>query len=169
MARYELRPSRAEDAAAMAATVHECMETYRSFVGPGWSGPSLSEWEAQLRSVLARDDCWCLVAEVPGAELAGHVGFVPAARSRRPVADPFLAHFWQLFVRPAHWGTGVAGDLHARATEEAGRRGFTAMRLFTPADQARARRFYEREGWMAGETLAGEALGLDVVEYRLGL
>ena len=161
--------ARADDVAAMAATVHECMETYRSFAGPGWSGPSRSEWEAQLRVAMARDGAWCLVAEVPGSELAGHVGFLPATHSRRPVADPHLAHFWQLFVRPAHWGSGVAGDLHARAVEEARGRGFTAMRLFTPAGQARARRFYEREGWVAGETLDGDALGLDVVEYRLAL
>jgi hypothetical protein len=57
--------------------------------------------------------------------------------------------------------------LHARALDEAAHRGFTAMRLFTPAGQARARRFYEREGWkVAGEPFDDSEFGLALVEYR---
>jgi hypothetical protein len=41
------------------------------------------------------------------------------------------------------------------------------MRLFTPAEQQRARRFYEREGWSAvTEAYLEEPLGLEIVEYR---
>jgi hypothetical protein len=41
------------------------------------------------------------------------------------------------------------------------------MRLFTPADQARARRFYEREGWtLRAEPYFEAALGLDLVLSR---
>jgi hypothetical protein len=59
---------------------------------------------------------------------------------------------------------GDAGADEARA------RAFTAMRLFTPAGQARARRFYEREGWSAvGGAFLVPALGLEVVEYRYAL
>jgi hypothetical protein len=55
---------------------------------------------------------------------------------------------------------GTAGDAAIA-------RGFTAMRLFTPADQARARRFYEREGWtVAGAPFTHEDLHLSMVEYR---
>ena len=44
------------------------------------------------------------------------------------------------------------------------------MRLFTPAGQARARRFYEREGWVqAGAEFHEPALGLALVEYRYAL
>jgi len=44
------------------------------------------------------------------------------------------------------------------------------MRLFTPAGQRRARRFYEREGWTLVEAPRFEdAFGLDVAEYRLNL
>ena len=46
-------------------------------------------------------------------------------------------------------------------------RGFAALRLFTPAAQARARAFYEREGWtVAGAPFAHDTMGIDMVEYR---
>ena len=41
------------------------------------------------------------------------------------------------------------------------------IRLFTPYGAARARAFYEREGWEpAGRAFAEPLLGLDLVEYR---
>ena len=79
------------------------------------------------------------------------MGFLPADRlSFARIDDPGLVHFRQLFVTRGHWGTGLARRLHAAAIDEARARGFTAMRLFTPGGQERARRFYEREGWCAG-------------------
>jgi ribosomal protein S18 acetylase RimI-like enzyme len=86
--------------------------------------------------------------------------------SRAPTGDPGVAHLWQLFVRPAYHGGGVATALLRRGLEETAARGFTRIRLFTPADQARARRFYEREGFSApAEPVDDQALGLAVVEY----
>jgi hypothetical protein len=44
------------------------------------------------------------------------------------------------------------------------------MRLGTPAEHHRARRFYEREGWTTdGEVIAETPLGLPLVEYFLDL
>jgi hypothetical protein len=44
------------------------------------------------------------------------------------------------------------------------------MRLFTPSGQARARRFYEREGWtLADGPYDDDHVGLPVVEYRRAL
>jgi GNAT superfamily N-acetyltransferase len=78
-----------------------------------------------------------------------------------------MAHFWMLFVRSPWWGSGLARHLHRAACDTAADRGFTAMRLFTPAGQSRARRFYERERWRAdGEPYVDEELGLTIVEYR---
>ena len=46
-------------------------------------------------------------------------------------------------------------------------RGFSQMRLFTPVAQARARRFYEREGWApAGDEFHAPGPDLVIVEYR---
>ena len=46
----------------------------------------------------------------------------------------------------------MAVTLHGHAVEEAMRRGYASMRLYTPERQARARRFYEREGWTVAST-----------------
>jgi hypothetical protein len=54
--------------------------------------------------------------------------------------------------------------------EEAAREGYETIRLYTPHGAARARAFYEREGWaLAPPAFAEPLLGLDLVEYRRGL
>jgi GNAT superfamily N-acetyltransferase len=148
-----------EDADAIAALVEEGFEGYRSFLGPEWPLPRLGAEE--LRPVLARPSTWSIVAEEDGA-LCGTITLVPGEESRTP--EPGIAHVSELFVRPAHQGTGLATDLLARAVRAAAPR---PMRLFTPAGHARARRFYEREGWRrTSEPFASEGLGMDLVEYR---
>lgn len=74
-----------------------------------------------------------------------------------------LIHLRHLFVYEPWWGTGVAPQLHARAVEAmAGR----PARLFTPAPHARARRFYEREGWTLRAVSDNEHFGMPMAEYR---
>jgi GNAT superfamily N-acetyltransferase len=106
----------------------------------------------------------CVLAEV-GGEHAGQVAFSPARD------EPGVAHLWMLFLPTRFWGTGLATTLLARAVEEARAAGrYTAMRLHTPAEQARARRFYEREGWVAANPPFYEPmLGLALVTYRRAL
>jgi ribosomal protein S18 acetylase RimI-like enzyme len=75
-----------------------------------------------------------------------------------------------LFVREPWWGTGLATRLLARAVAEAQARGYGAMRLHTPGEHRRARRFYEREGWTADDPAFYEPmLGLTLVTYRRAL
>jgi GNAT superfamily N-acetyltransferase len=63
-----------------------------------------------------------------------------------------------------------AEELARFAIAAARERGFSAMRLFTPAAHARARRFYEREGWVeAGEEFHAPGPDLVLVEYRYRL
>jgi GNAT superfamily N-acetyltransferase len=56
-----------------------------------------------------------------------------------------------MYVRPAAWGTGLADRLHAAAVEELARRGDSA-RLWVLEGNRRARRFYERHGWVPDGT-----------------
>jgi GNAT superfamily N-acetyltransferase len=166
---WELRPAGLEDADAIARVHLEGFESYRSFAPPGWEPPSAEEEREWLGSHLGHPDVWCLLAE-DSQGAAGHVAFMPAARARRASTDPGLAHLWLLFVRTSLWGSGLASELHTGAVEEAAGRGFTAMRLFTPVGQARARRFYEREGWeVAGDPFDDTEFGMALVEYRRGL
>jgi GNAT superfamily N-acetyltransferase len=164
--RFELRPAVASDAEHLARAVTDAFEGYRSIAPLGWAPPPHSTQLQRVRGLLARDDFWCLVAERRD-EVVGHMGFIPVTAAVRAIADPALAHVVALFVRPDCWGAGVATALHAAGVDAARARGFEAMRLFTPARQARARRFYEREGWaQAGEPFHEPDLGLSLVEYR---
>jgi GNAT superfamily N-acetyltransferase len=160
------RQATKRDAPRLAAVMVEGFETYRPFALPGFQVPTAAEIVGILEARLETPTVWCELAE-QGSEVAGYVSLLPASDSRRPVADPRIAHFWMLFVRAPWWGTGLAGRLHGAACDAAAARGFTAMRLFTPAGQLRARRFYEREGWwLAGGPHDDEELHLAVVEYR---
>ena len=169
MSGYAFRAATPTDADRITAVTMEGFETYRAFAPEGWTPPPAGEERARLLRLLAEDWVWYRVAEHDG-ELVGHVGFLPADHTFAPAGDPRLAHFRQLFVARAHWGSGLATRLHAAAIAEAGARGFTRMRLFTPAPQARARRFYEREGWaLARPPAFDERIGLDIAEYRRAL
>ncbi|MEA2363029.1 MAG: hypothetical protein QOD71_2174 [Thermoleophilaceae bacterium] len=163
---WHLRPATPADAERLAASVNAGFASYRGFAPPDWHPPSLAAELALLKQALRRDDVWCLVGE-SGRELAGHVAIRAAATAPYDSAEPGLAHFWQLFVKPAWQGSGLALALHDEAMREAAERGFTAIRLYAAAGQARARRFYEREGWAAqGPPVDLPGFGLPVVEYR---
>jgi GNAT superfamily N-acetyltransferase len=166
---WTLRPAGPDDAPQVVSVALEGFEGYRSFAPPGWAPPDAGEEVERARERLADPEVWCLLAERDG-EAAGHVAFMPARIHANPSDEPGLAHFWQLFVREPWWGSGLATALHAEAVREAAARGFSAMRLFTPAGQARARRFYEREGWTpAGEPSDAPEFGMSLVEYRLAI
>jgi GNAT superfamily N-acetyltransferase len=161
---FHLRRAVPADAEELGRTALLGFETYRSFAPRGWEPPAS---EAELtRERLALPAVWCAVGE-HDREMAGHVGFVAAALHAFPDEDPELAHLWGLFVRPEHWGTGLAASLHSAALAEASARGYRRFRLFVAAAQGRARRFYEREGWGAvGEPILEPYLGLEIFEYR---
>jgi GNAT superfamily N-acetyltransferase len=165
--RWTLRTASARDAEQIALVLEEGFESYRSFAPAGWEPPAGNYDLAALRKRLAQPDVWCVLAEVDHAA-AGHVSLLPAAKhSRWPSSDAGLVQLWHLFLSTGWWGSGLAAELHAEAVREAGERGYTAMRLFTPVAQGRARRFYEREGWTpAGEPLDAPGFGMPLLELR---
>jgi GNAT superfamily N-acetyltransferase len=170
MARFVYTRASAADAEELAATAAAGLETYRAFAPPEWSPPPEATSVAAARSRLGNSGTWGLLARTEDGASVGHVAFTPARTSMWPGAVDGLAHLWQLFVREPYWGTGAATTLHARTVAEAARQGYTSMRLFTPAGQARARRFYEREGWVVvGPPVADTGFGIPLVEYRRGL
>ena len=148
MSTVAYRAATPDDVEALARLVVEGVADYPSFAPDGWAPPSADHEAERLRELLADQRVWCLVAEAEG-EPVGQVTVLPASISARPTDEPGLAHFANLFVRRDHWGTGVARRLTTAAVDEARERGLRAMRLFVAEGQARARRFYEREGWSA--------------------
>jgi GNAT superfamily N-acetyltransferase len=165
----KLRQASVADAEPIARLVVDGFEVYREFAPPGWDPPPIEDEIALLRELLPEETTWCRLAELDG-RVVGECTFLPAARSRVPDDDPRLAHLRALFVDREHWGTGLATELHGAAVAAARERGFSQMRLYTPARQARARRFYEREGWaQAGEEFHSPGPDLVIVEYRITL
>jgi GNAT superfamily N-acetyltransferase len=161
-----IRRATASDAERLARGVIEGVEDYPSFAPAGWTAPSFEVELEHLRELLADADVYCLIAE-SGSGLVGQITFLPAARAPHPVEDSSLAHVSNLFVRRDYWGVGLASELHRAALDAADARGFTEFRLFVAAGQARARRFYEREGWLpAGEPCDDPIPGLTMIEYR---
>jgi GNAT superfamily N-acetyltransferase len=162
------RQARIEDAPALARTTQLGFQSYRAWAHPGWRPPDHRLEVRGIRERLKRPDAWCLVAVEPDGEPAGHVGFMAAGEREPPYAGiPGRAHLWMLFVRPPWWGTGLAARLHALAAAEAARQGYRTMQLYTPSGQARARAFYEREGWkLDGRPFGEPLLDLELVRYR---
>jgi GNAT superfamily N-acetyltransferase len=164
-----IRRATTADDEPLALGVIEGVEDYPLFAPPGWTAPSFEAELKHVRDALADADVCCLVAE-SASGLVGQITLLPAARAPHAVDDPTLGHISNLFVRRDHWGAGPASALHRAALEAADARGFTALRLFVAAGQARARRFYEREGWLpAGEPFADPIPGLTMIEYRYRL
>jgi GNAT superfamily N-acetyltransferase len=158
---WTVREATAADVEAMMESVAIGFEGYRDFAPPGWRPPDVRNPAelARMRARVADEDTWAEIAEEAGL-VAGHAGFFPQR------ALPGSAHLWQLFLRPPWWGRGLAAELLHRAIAAAIERGFGRMRLYTPRDQARARAFYEREGFAAtGWEGYEEPIGLVLVEY----
>lgn len=152
------RAATVDDAPVIARTVAIGFDGYREFAPPGWEPPPYAVELTTTRERLSRPGT-CALVGFDGDEPAGQVGLL---------ADPAPAtvYLWQLFVRPPYWGTGLADRLHAAFLAEARARGYERGRLRTPAGQARARRFYERTGWVTdGVASHEERIGLDLLSY----
>jgi GNAT superfamily N-acetyltransferase len=155
------RVARPSDAPTMVRTAHLGIETYVAFAPRAWTPTPPPFHTERVTETLRGRHTWALLAEVAG-EPAAHVALFPDWLPGGAVC------LWQLFVRPAWWGSGIASDLHEAFLAEARDRGYRDARLQTPAAHARARRFYERRGWRVSappETW----MGLPVIEYRLRL
>jgi GNAT superfamily N-acetyltransferase len=161
----------------LAAIVQAGFDSYREFAPGEWRPPDVAADRDRRAEVFADPTTWVLIAFSQGVPV-GHVAFIPArmppngeprAGWRAWAAIPGLAHLWQLFVLPDWWGSGVAPLLHDAAIAEMRAEGYSDARLFTPSLQTRARRFYERRGWLAqGETWS-EEFALAMTEYHLSL
>jgi GNAT superfamily N-acetyltransferase len=98
-------------------------------------------WRARLAG--GRGDSVVLV----GATGERVVGFATIGTSRDATSDP-LGELWALNVHPAAWGSGVGPALLAAALAGLVSLGHERAILWVVPSNARARRFYERHGWV---------------------
>jgi GNAT superfamily N-acetyltransferase len=161
-----LRPAEAPDAAAIAGLVERCFEEYREFAPAGWEPPSQVGAAERIEASLARPEGGGAVAVAMEAH-AGHVLWIPATSAMRYESDdPTVAYLWQLFVAPAHRGSGLATRLLDWVVGSTRALAFREIRLLTPRNHERARAFYEREGWSSlGDWGVDPDLNLPLLEY----
>lgn len=143
---------------------------YREWA-PDWElGPIPPELVERLEENFRDPErAWILLAEA-ASELVGIVSLALRTGVDAEAPPEGTVHLWQMFVRRDWQGRGLAGPLMDRAFEEARRRGYERMILWTPAGAAQARRFYEREGWrLSGREEPESGFGLPLVEYERAL
>ena len=145
-----VRPAVAGDADAIGAVhVRAWQAGYRGHMSDEYlDGLSIERrrqgWRAGLTE--APTDRTVLVVEDPAD---GHVcGFavVGDVRDEEEVA-PGQGELWAINLEPEAWGRGLAGPLLAGAVDALAARGCDDVHLWVLEANARARRFYEREGW----------------------
>jgi GNAT superfamily N-acetyltransferase len=162
----ELRRARGEDIEAIHRFVLAGIEAYREWA-PNWTpGPPSPEARERL-SGLYDDDAraWGLLA-LADDEIVGLVSLSLTTGADARVPPGGTVYLWQMFVRREHQGSGLAGALLDRLLEEARRRGYRRIVLWTPTGAAQARRFYEREGFsLTGEEDPDSKFGLALIQY----
>jgi GNAT superfamily N-acetyltransferase len=142
--------------------------TYREWAGAGWNPPGIAHERSRWRERFEDAATWNAVAESADGVL-GCVSFTDARLLQgRGDKIPGVAHLSRMFVLPEHWARGIGSLLLNRAIEEMRYRDYGQAQLFTPADNVRSRRFYERHDWHLG-AVTRRWQGLLLVEYRRSL
>jgi GNAT superfamily N-acetyltransferase len=166
----ELRRVSRPQLPAVLQVVQAGILSYREWA-PDWSPLPPSPETRKRLSALWDDErkAWGLLA-FAGDEPVGVVSLAVTTAADARVPDPGTIYLWQMFVAPDWQGTGLAGALLDRLLEEARRRGYERVVLWTPAGAEQARRFYEREGFeLTGEENPDSSFGLPLVQYGRNL
>lgn len=162
----ELRRARGADRDAVHAVVMSGLGAYRAWA-PDWT-PTAPPPDRLARLVEMYDDdeqAWVLMAQA-GKRVVGVASIAITTGADARVPPEGTVYLWQMFVDPDRQGSGLAGALMDRLLEEARRRGYRRIVLWTPAGAAQARRFYEREGFeLTGEEDPESGFGLPLVQY----
>lgn len=162
----EIRRARLEDAAAI-ADVH--VRTWQAAYEHVFGAERLAGIDVPGRQGLARhfatDAGHDAFVAVEDGRLVGFVATGPPGQEGEP------RELVAIYALPEAWGSTAASGLMHAALDALRDRGATAAILWVLADNPRARRFYEREGWQADGSAESEYLGLtvQVVRYRTQL
>jgi GNAT superfamily N-acetyltransferase len=89
----------------------------------------------------------CFIAEVDD-EIVGHAT-VGRFRGGDDLREPAVGEIFAMYVVPEHWSAGVGAALMRAALDHLVGHGLNEVRLWVIADNPRARRFYERFGYIA--------------------
>jgi RimJ/RimL family protein N-acetyltransferase len=158
-----VRPARPEDARGIAEVhVRTWQTAYRhAFPAEVLDQLSVDERESRWRRWLEEGArVWVAV------DSDAIVGFIAVGPSR---TKENVAELYSIYVLPEQWGSGAAHKLMAAAVNWFLDEQYAVAMLWVLADNPRARRFYEREGWRFDGTRTDVVRGVEVEEalYRL--
>jgi RimJ/RimL family protein N-acetyltransferase len=122
---------------------------------------SVDEREQLWRQSAEADSIGIFVAETE----RGIVGFVSVGESRDL---PGEGELYAIYVHPDEWGSSAGTTLMKAGRDWLEQRYSTAI-LWVLEDNPRARRFYEREGWVADGHRTDVVRGVAVPEVRYRL
>jgi GNAT superfamily N-acetyltransferase len=155
-----VRPARSDEAKELATVHHESfLAAYRE-IAPA-RPDALARREAAWHDALAQPDRGCFVVDDDGRA----VGVLSVGPARD---DATGGEIYVLYVHPDWWGTG-AGQQLIECAHEVLARDHTEAVLTVLADNPRARRFYERNGWELDELRQEPHFGgipTEVARYR---
>lgn len=168
-----VRPATVDDADDIGRVhVRAWQAAYRGLIDDDYlDGLSVPARQALWRDrLVGGPESTVLVAEDPAG---GHVcGWVGVAEVRPPVVGVLpdgAGELWAINLEPEAWGRGIGAALLAAGTEELTRQSYRHAVLWVLEGNARARRFYEREGWaFDGATKVDDRDGLALHELRYG-
>jgi GNAT superfamily N-acetyltransferase len=158
-----LRRATLDDAAAIAEVhVRTWQSTYEHVFGTErLTGVTVEQRLPMWRQILQTEEQTAFVAEEEDERV---IGWCTVGPSRDDDADGEL---WGIYVLSEAWGSGAGTALMAAGVEVLRESGCREVILWVLEDNPRARRFYEREGWVLdGERKEDEFLGVAVTEVR---
>jgi ribosomal protein S18 acetylase RimI-like enzyme len=119
--------------------------------------------EVHTRRLTTETEGRTWVAEQEGQVL----GFAITGPSRDPDASPRTAQIMAIYLRPEATGQGIARALFVHAVLDLWQRGYEQATLWVLENNVRARRFYEKAGWVTdGTTKTEEWAGVSLHEVR---
>ena len=160
----EIRQAGVDDSAALAALqLRTALFAYASIFPTEAPRPTLDQlaldWERRLSGQHAPDAQGYLA--VVSDQIAG--GIMACADP----GQPEIGHITRLYVDVPHWGQGIGTLLYHEAISYLRRLGYCEASLWVLEDNARARTWYERLGWICtGELkVAAQTHGINDVRY----
>ncbi len=163
MTPLQIRPAQVADAEGIASVhVKTWQHAYRGQIPDDYlDGMSIERRTARWRELLADPTAYgrVLVAELDGRI----VGFCGIGRSRDADADDAVGELYAIYIDAQSMNHGVGSALLKVGLAYLIDQGYARATLWVMESNRRARRFYERKGWVVDGTRRTESIANTVV------
>lgn len=161
----EIRPAAPDDALAVARVhVRAWQAAYRGLIAQAYLDSLKPEvWAAKYGFQRAGPEQPTTLVAVDGGVVCGLAMFGPYRGEELANSGELLA----IYVDPDYWHTGLGRKLVVAARDGLRRDGFTEAALWVLDGNARARKFYECDGWtLDGGRQTKSIAGAQLNEFR---